>query len=272
MRAVPAAPALAYNVSVPIFKMRSVALGGVLAACVVLPAAALDGFEGTPAGPQPFTAVFAFEWHGITAGYSTLSLTEASPGKYVYSSVSRARGIVRLAFPDPIVESSTFRIEDGQVKPLAYREDDGASRREQNVALRFDWQSKEVHGTAGAKTVTQPLETGTQDPLSVQVALMRELKAGNSPTHFLMFDKTEAAEYRYTREGEVALDTPLGRLETIVYRSDRPDSDRVMRLWLAPALGFLPVRAKRERHGRTEFELLIRELSPKREFLSAPPT
>lgn len=253
--------------------MRSAVLGaGVLAICAVLPAVALDGVGGARTAPQPFTAIYAFQWHGITAGYSTLSLTEASPGQYVYSSVSRARGLVRLAFPDPIVESSTFRIADGRVEPLRYLEDDGASRRQQNVELQFDWNHKEVRGTAGSKIVAQPLERGTQDPLSVQVALMRELAAGNSPTHFLLFDKTEAALYHYTREGRVRLDTPFGRLETVVYRSDRPDSDRVMRFWLAPRLGYLPVRAERRHRGKTEFELRIRDLSPKPDPLAVPPT
>lgn len=243
----------------------------------MLPAASLHAREGSglasrgPA-PAPFTAVYALQWHGLTAGYSTLSLTEASPGQYVYSSVNRARGVFKLAFPDPISERSTFRIADGRVQPLEYEEDNGPSRHDQNVALRFDWDSGEVHGSAGIKTVEQPLETGTQDPMSVQIALMRELAAGNSPTHFLLFDKTEAAQYHYTLEGKVALDTALGRFETVVYRSDRPDSDRVMRFWLAPTLGYLPVRAERKRRGRTEFELRIRELTPKPDLSPAPPT
>jgi hypothetical protein len=238
----------------------------------MLPVAAVDGPAAARRAPPLFTAVYAFQWHGLTAGYSTLSLTETSPGEYVYSSVSRARGLVRLVFPDPISERSTFRIDDGRVEPLEYEEDDGPSRKTQNVALQFDWKAKEVHGNAGTKSVTRPLETGTQDPLSVQIALMRELTAGKSPTHFMLFDKTEAAEYHYTREGNVALDTPLGRLDTVIYRSDRPDSDRVMRFWLAPTLGYLPVRAERKRRGKTEFELHIRELAPKPNMLAQPPT
>jgi len=218
--------------------------------------------DATQPPPRPFTAVYALEWHGLTAGYSTLSLSEPSPGTYVYSSVNRARGVFKLAFPDPISERSAFRIVDGRVEPLRYQEDDGPSRHNENVTLDFDWKSNQVHGNAGDKIVDQPLAPGTQDPLSVQVALMRRLTEGQSPTHFLLFDKTEAAEYRYTREGEVALDTAIGRLETVVYRSDRPDSDRVMRLWLAPSLGYLPVRAERKRGGKTEFELKIRSLTP----------
>lgn len=266
-------------------------LGGALAACATLAAGApgqvpaverTAAIDPSPAAntaaaeqipdPRPFTAVYALEWHGITAGYSTLSLTESSPGIYVYSSVNRARGLFKLAFPDAISERSTFRIVHGRIEPLEYREDDGGGRQDQNVALRFDWQAGEVRGHSGNKTVSQPLEPGTQDPLSVQIALMRQLAAGGSPTSFLLFDKTEAAQYRYTRESEAALDTPLGHLETVVYRSDRPDSDRVMRFWLAPTLGFLPVRAERERRGKTEFELHIRELTSKPGSAPAPQT
>lgn len=221
---------------------------------------------------QPFTAVYALEWHGLTAGYSTLSLADASPGEYLYSSTNRARGLFRLAFPDAISERSTFRIAHGSVEPLEYQEDDGPGRSSQNVTLRFDWHSMRVTGEAGGKPVDQPLAPGTEDPLSVQVELMRKLAAGAQPTHFLLFDKTEAAEYRYTQEGTVAIDTALGPLETVVYRSDRPDSDRVMRFWLAPSLGYLPVRAERRRRGSVEFELYIRKLTPRPGTLPPPKT
>jgi len=45
-----------------------------------------------------------------------------------------------------------------------------------------------------------------------------------------------------------------------VYRSDRPGSDRVTRLWLAQSLGFLPVQAERRRGDRVDFSLKVREV------------
>lgn len=238
--------------------LRTLALSGlaVLIAALAPPSRAAEG------AIRPFTAVYALDWHGLPAGYSTLSLAESDPGRYVYSSVSRARGLFRLAFPEPLSECSTFRIANGRIEPLVYREDNGRDRRKNDVTLQFDWGAMRVTGEAGGKTVDQPLAPGTVDPLSVQIALMRKLAAGEQPTHFLLFDKTEAAQYRYTREGSTAIDTAFGPLETVVYRSDRPDSDRVMRFWLAPSLGYLPVRAERRRRGSVEFQLQIRELRP----------
>ncbi len=210
--------------------------------------------------PEPFAAVFTLEWHGLNAGNSTLTLEQTAPGTYEYRSVNRARGLFRLAFPDPISEWSVFALVDGHVRPRSYQEDNGPGRAGQNVALRFDWEAGRVLGTEDGKPVDQPLDAGVQDPLSVQIELMRELAAGWSPTRFLLFDKTEAQQYHYTRERAERLDTPLGPLDTVVYRSDRPGSDRVMRLWLAPSLGYLPVQAERRRRGKVEFALHIREL------------
>ena len=210
--------------------------------------------------PAPFTAVYGLDWHGITAGFATLRLKSIGPDTYEYSSHDRARGIFRIAFPDPINETSTMRMLDGHVAPLTYREDNGTKHSDSDVQLTFDWSAHRVRGMAAGKSVDQPLQPGTQDPLSVQIELMRDLIAGEAPATFLLFDKTDATEYHYTREGNEHLDTPLGVLDTVIYRSDRPGSDRVLRLWLAPSLGYLPLQAQRRRRGKVEFELHIREL------------
>jgi hypothetical protein len=237
--------------------VKTLAMLGIL--CAAGPAAA-DAQDTQPLTVQPFTAVYQLEWHGLIAGYSTLTLSQPTPGTYEYSSVNRARGIFRLAFPDAISERSRFRVVRGHVEPLAYQEDNGPGRAKQNVSLTFDWAAGRARGSASEKPVDQPLEPATQDPLSVQVELMRDLIAGEAPTHFLLFDHDAAKQYNYTREGTETLDTAMGRFDTVIYRSDRPDSDRVMRLWLAPALGYLPVQAVRWRKGKIEFELHIHEL------------
>jgi hypothetical protein len=211
--------------------------------------------------PAPFAAKFAIEWKGITAGYTQLELTRSSPNAYTYKSRNMARGIFRLAFPDAISQLSSFSIIDGEVRPSAYRADDGSGDAGKSVNLKFDWQARRVTGVSEKKPVDIALEPGTQDSLSVQIALMRELAAGRVPKSFWMIDNDEIKEYRYVHEGTVTLDTPLGTLETVIYRSERSGSDRVTRLWLAPSLGYLPVRAERSRAGRIDFGLSIRELT-----------
>ncbi len=260
---VPPVPPMPVTPAAPARSGVATVLVSLLGLCAAMAALA------EPGAPQPFTAVYALEWHGLSVGDSTLTLGQIAPATYEYRSVNRARGLFHLAFPDPISERSVFTVVNGHVAPLSYGEDDGRTRADQNVTLQFDWKTGRVRGMQDGKPVDQPLESGTQDPLSVQIELMRDLAAGSRPTHFLLFDKDEAEQYRYTRERTESLDTPLGRLDTVVYRSDRQGSDRVMRLWLAPSLGYMPIQAERWRKGKSEFELHIRSLKT---GSAAPPT
>jgi hypothetical protein len=211
--------------------------------------------------PQPFVATYTVEWKGMSAGVSTLELTRSNSGLYEYRSKNLARGIFRVAFPDAITQTSTFTLSPtGDVIPQAYTSDDGSKKTDRDVSLVFDWPGQRAHGRAENKPVDTPVKPGTQDALSVQIQVMMELAAGKSPTSFWLIDKNEPKEYTYTRERTETLDTPLGKLETLVYKSQRAGSDRYMLFWLAPAQGFLPVKAERHRGDRLDFALKVREL------------
>jgi len=214
-----------------------------------------------PPPPAPFIATYQVAWHGITAGDSALTLATPSPGTYSYSSNIRAHGIFRLVFPDALVQSSTFTLVEGHVIPLHYQESGQARDHHDDVDLNFDRSSGRVHGTSETKPVDQSFEPGIQDPMSVQIELMQQLQAGLAPTRFKLFDKDQAKEYFYTRERTETLNTPLGALEAVVYRSDRPGSDRVTRLWLAPKLNYLPLQAERARNGSVDLSMRITALT-----------
>jgi hypothetical protein len=206
---------------------------------------------------QPFEAHYRVSYRGLSVGGSTLRLSRGDGETWIYESRNLARGLARLAFPDPITQTSRFRLHDGAVQPLAYSNDDGSRATDRDVKLAFDWSAHRVTGTAQDRGVDVPLKPGTQDALSVQIALMRELAAGREPREFLLIDKDEIKEYRYEREGDIQLDTALGRVPTVVYRSQATGSSRVTRMWLAPSLGYLPVRAEQRRGTRVDFALEI---------------
>jgi hypothetical protein len=209
----------------------------------------------------PFVATFVVAWHGISAGESTLTLAAPTPGTFRYSSNIQAHGLFRLVFPDALIQSSTFTLADGRVVPLEYLESGQARDHSDDVDLKFDQNSGRVHGLSQTHAVDQPLDEGIQDPMSVQIELMRRLQAGLSPTQFRLFDHDQAKEYFYTRERTEVLNTPLGALDTVVYRSDRPGSDRVTRLWLAPKLNYLPLQANRSRKGSVDLSMRILRLT-----------
>ena len=240
--------------------MRAAALALLSMVAASTAFAADFGAEGAASCPQPFKATFAVEWHGMSAGTSTLELTHLSGNNYTYTSSNTARGFFRLAIPDTITQISHFTLENGKVIPATYVGDDGSSDTDRDVSLKFDWTEKRVTGTAEDRPVSQPLEPGVQDSLSVQIALMCELAQGRSPPSFQLIDKDEVKEYQYTREGEASLTTSIGKLDTLIYKSQRKGSSRYTRLWIAPSLGYLPVRAEQLKGDKRELQLQIRSL------------
>jgi hypothetical protein len=245
---------------------RTIPAFGILVMLCCALANALASAQSNPAPsaaeiPQPFLATYSVEWRGMGAGTSTIELTKTSPDSFRYQSRNAARGIFRIALPDTITQTSELSIVDGKVVPKHFSADDGSSDTARDVDLTFDWNALQVTGTAENKPVSAPLDEGVQDAGSVQIALMRELAAGRSPTSFRMIDKNEVKEYQYTREGEATLDTPLGKLETVIYSSQRTGgSTRLTKLWIAPSLGYIPVRAEQLRKGKREFTMQIRTL------------
>jgi hypothetical protein len=209
--------------------------------------------------PAPFVATYTVAWHGINAGTSTLELSETAPGSYLYTSTDSAWGIFRLAFPHALRQSSRFRISAGEVEPLAF-EAVGAGNA---VTAQFDWKSGQVTGMAKGKLLDLKLQPGTQDPLSVQIAIMLKLQAGNAPAGFWMLNTDEIDRFQYTRRQEATLDTPLGKLRTILYTSHAPGSNKTTYLWLAPALNYMPARAEQHVKGSTQVSLQIRSFSRK---------
>jgi hypothetical protein len=211
-------------------------------------------------GPTPFSASYAVTWKGINVGTSTLRLTRDAAGRYTYVSRNQARGIFRIAFPDDIIQQSEFRIDAGQVRPDRFRGDDGSSDTAKDVTLDFDWEANRVRGVAEQRPVDLALQPGLQDPMSVQIELMVELAAGRTPDKFWMIDKDKLKDYVYTHEGKARLATELGSLETVIYSSRRPGSDRVTRIWYAQSLGWAPVRAERRRGADLEWSMNVRSL------------
>jgi hypothetical protein len=231
------------------------ALGGMLLAAPALLAA-----DEARSMPGEFSAKFAIEWKGITCGYSTFELIRTGANAFTYRSRQTARGIFRLAFADAIDQTSNFSVVEGVVQPVSYHAAQEEHTADKTVDLKFDWQTHRVTGVSQTKVVDLPLETGTQDGMSVQIELMRELSAGHSPQGFWLIDNDEIKQYKYVREGTETLDTGIGKLETVRYRSEHEGSPRVTRLWLAQSLGYLPVRAERSRNGNADFSLEILEL------------
>ena len=208
---------------------------------------------------KPFEARYAWIWHGMNVADSSLKL-EKTGDTWTYSSKSEPRGIGNLLAERP-TQHSVLRITDAGAQPLSYQASDGTSSTRRAVNVKYDWEQGRLTGVYEDTKVDLRLTPGVQDDASVQVALMVELLRGRTPEHFLLLNKNAVRKYRYLREGEATLQTPLGKIETVIYRSERENSPRVTRFWCAPGRGYIPMRVEQKRGDDIEWTMEIKSLT-----------
>ena len=237
---------------------RTAAPSAIALIIALLAISVVDARAQTPL--TPFSADFEIVYRGMNAGSTTLELTAEGGERWRYVSRANARGVFKLALAGEIRQTSQFVLSNGTPRPLRYVADDGTEDVQRDIRLDFDWRAGRVRGTAEARPVDLPLREGLQDGMSVQIALMRELQEGRAPQRFLLIDKDEIKEYLYESLGPARLRTAAGELDTVIWSSRRPGSDRVTRVWYAPSLGHLPVQAERRRGDRTEWTMRLKTM------------
>ena len=208
---------------------------------------------------KPFEASYNWIWHGMTVANSTLHLEHQEGNKWVYRSRSEPRGIGRLMSERPMQES-VLEVTDAGVRPLTYKADDGTSATKRDADVRYDWEHNRVTGVNENAKVDMPMPPGIQDDLSVQIALMVELLRGHTPDKFSLLSGNTVREYRYSRDGEETLTTPIGRVATVIYRSEKQYSPRVTRFWCAPSLGYIPLRVEQKRKDDVEWTMQVQSV------------
>ena len=208
---------------------------------------------------RPYQATYRGIWHGLTVAVSRLTL-ERTGDTWTYSSESAPRGLGRLAagvFPPHQV--SVVRVTGSGVEPLSFKSEGGESSK--SIDLSYDWSAQRVTGSYEGTPVDQPLSADVRDDASVQLALTVELLAGRTPKSFRVIDGNGTRQYQFAREAEATLETPMGRIATVVYRSQKVHSPRITRFWCAPDRGYIPLKVEQTRGDDVQWTMEIESLT-----------
>jgi hypothetical protein len=151
------------------------------------------------------------------------------------------------------------RLTSAGVQPLSFKSEGGESSK--SIELAYDWPSHRVTGTYEGTAVDLPLTPDVRDDASVQLGLTVELLAGRTPASFRVIDKDGTRQYQFARDGEATLQTPMGAIATVVYRSQKAGSPRITRFWCAPDRGYIPLKVEQTRGDEVQWTLEIESLS-----------
>jgi hypothetical protein len=213
-----------------------------------------------PGTLKPFSARYKVEAFGFTAGTADIILEGGTGGRYQYTTALHPHGLFRVLIPSGATLTTSAETDGSSVRPLHYREEDGTQATGEDVTLDFDWHHEVVQGTAHDKAVRLSLPANTQDPMSLQLAVLTDFANQREPVRYTMVDKTQIKEYDYKSEGRARLDTALGPLDTVIYSSGRQGSSKVTRVWYAPSLDFAPVRSDQFDDGKIRIRMTILSL------------
>jgi hypothetical protein len=241
----------------PPMTLKPAALLALAASAAVASAAYAVVPAADESGIAPFIAHYEASWKGISVGTSDIQLIKGDdPGHYQYTWTITAHGLARLAYHDDLVQRSWLSLVGDHVRPDKYFGKEGDS----TVEIDFDWPNKRATGVSETKPVDLKLQEGTQDVMSIQVEVMLDLKRGNLPNTFQIIDKDQLKDFNYTQEGKAKIRTAIGELDTVIVASQRAGNNRILRMWFAPSLGFVPVQAERSRDGKLEIAMRIKSV------------
>jgi len=190
-------------------------------------------------------------FYGSMRGASTRFILEHHKGdEWLWRSHSEPAGMVSMFRDDVITEESRFKAGDKGLKLLSYHYlhmENDRPRRER--LLDLDWEGGVIrYDDDGDRGELQTRE-GLLDRFLAQYALMRDLEQGNRPDSYDIVDRDETFRQSLNYRGEERLRTRAGRFDTLRVDMEDSESERVLAVWLAAELGYLPVKLEQREPG-----------------------
>lgn len=174
--------------------------------------------------------------------------------RYRITSHARTVGMLELIKPGQITRESRGMITDAGLLPQQFT--DQRNNHPPSIA-RFDWEKDALLMQHHAEKKEVSLQSGTQDRLSLPYSFMF---SATLPQTKITLHETDGrvvttADYSVHQE---KLDTPLGRLDTVVLTRQPKKEDNIERkIWLATRYHLLPVRIVAQEENGLDLEQIV---------------
>jgi hypothetical protein len=230
------------------------------ALAVILLAICSAAQAATYLDPDPFEARFAVEVRGFTVGETAWSVRR-SPDGFVYETRTKAIGVAAMLGERRVVERSEWKRFGDDFRPANYSYE-RSDRSDKNTAVVFYWSEGIVENTRSGRTSRMSVPVDTLDKLGYMLVLIEDLRAGKRSVRYQIADgKNRMKTYHLEVVGEERMNTALGSFRVLKIVRERKDDDRETTVWVAPELGFIPVRIEHRERDDENVTITIRSLS-----------
>lgn len=234
----------------------------VLSLCLSAPAIA------DPAPLPPHRAEYLLTRDGLPVADMVMELRLTPDGGYTYRADTRPHKAIELMMSLSADIGSGTRLEEvssGRVVAGRFRPDQYRYRRDNNdrrtLTLSFDWAAGQAAIASEERPWTMKVPADAQDKLAVLLDLRTDLAAGQGHLSYPVADGGRLKTYRYTHAGREDVGIAAGVWSCLVLNRTKDQGDIDYRLWLAPALDYLPVRVERTENG-VHYQMDLTALKP----------
>lgn len=196
---------------------------------------------GACAQPVPlFSASYNVSF-GILRGEMTLELRQQDATAYVYETSLAPRGLVSVLRNGSIVETTSLRIENGELKPIDYRSTDTIANPTRITEYRFDDPPGRVSGVYKERPVDEPMRPHGHNRISAHVAVMLAMNMDTSMTGISVFDRARWRDFAFEVLPGQLVKTKVGDYQTTEIRYSSEKKNKSWSLYCAETLDYAPV-------------------------------
>ncbi len=206
--------------------------------------------------PVPYSAKYSLVKTGMALAQATYTLARTERG-WEFRAHARPTRMLSLMISDVIDEYSLLQIENGQVKPIEYQytQKKDADKTVKFLEVQYDWPNRTATVNNGNESRQLAITADTHDPLSVQLALVQQMKTGCRKARYTVIDELELQKRRFECTATEAVSTDLGDHQAL--RVSYRNGKRETVTWLAPELNYIPVRIQQFKNNDLNSEMRI---------------
>ena len=181
---------------------------------------------------------------------------------YSFELITEATGFWKEIIKGSIIETSTFAIENDQLKTYDYHLIDTIRKKPRESEAVFNWNNSIITGYYKDREINIALEDKTLSRIVLQLQIMYNQEKQIVSNDYQVLDKDALKNVSIIPE-QLFTETsvPFGTFQTIKISHQSENSERLNSLWLAPELNFIPIKISQTINGKKSFEAHLTQLS-----------
>ncbi len=206
----------------------------------------------------PHTAEYQVNYGEINLGGARFMLLPPEGDFYQYKLDS---DLSLLVLSDKRHIRSEFTYQDGQLTPLRFSHQRTGTGPNFNEQIAFAKEQGKIFSRYKDEKSKLDYSGTLYDALMVQLQFRLDLAAGKEPLAYELVKDNEIDDYRFKIVGKERMTLDSGVYNTVKLEVVRDSTKRQTFVWMAPDLGWLPMRLTHFESGSKQLDIKLAKLS-----------